>query len=68
MGDSQPKKGGKNMTTSAGRKMRYSDYRVHKVREKHKIKRVLHSCGLAFAEGYAKALAMSGYLASLTNV
>ena len=56
------------MSTSATRKMRYSDYRVHKVREKHKIKRVLHSCGLAFAEGYAKTLAMSGYLASLTNV
>ena len=67
MGDSHPKKGGRNMSTSAARKMHYSDYRVHKVREKHKIAHVLRSCGLAFAEEYAKVRAMSGYLASLTK-
>jgi len=67
MGDAQPKKGGKNLTTSATRKARYADYKVQRLREKHKIKRILQSCGLAFAEQYARTKMMAGYLASLSH-
>jgi len=65
MGDSQPKKGGKNLTTSATRRARYADYKVQRLREKHKIKRVLQSCGMAFVEQYARVRMLSGYLAAL---
>jgi len=65
MGDSQPKKGGRNLTTSPTRRARYAEYKVQHVREKHKIKRILQSCGMAFAEQYARTKMMAGYLAAL---
>ena len=63
----QPKKGGKNMSTSAARKMRYADYRNHNIREKHKIARILKSSGYAAADKYARARALSGFLANLVK-
>lgn len=65
MGDSAPKKGGKNMTTSPTRKARYAEYKNHKTREKHKIQRVLRSSGAVAADVYARARLMAGYLASI---
>ena len=65
MSESSPKKGGKNLTTSAVRKAHYSEYKVNRTREKHKIKRVLKSSGYAAAEAYARPRAMTGYLSSL---
>jgi len=65
MGDSQPKKGGKNLSTSPTRKARYAEYKVHKTREKHKIERVLQSSGAVAADLYARTRLMAGYLATL---
>ncbi len=63
----QPKKGGKNMSTNATRKARYAEYKMHRTREKHKIKHILQSSGFAAAEKYAKPLAMTGFLSGLVK-
>ena len=64
---SRPKKGGKNLTTSPARKMHYAEYKLHKTREKHKIKKILRSCGIAAVTAYAKARELYGYLANITK-
>jgi hypothetical protein len=67
MGDTQMKKGGKNMTTSPTRKARYAEYKAHKTRDKHKIKNVLQSSGFAEAERYAGKKLLLGFLSSMTK-
>jgi hypothetical protein len=62
----QPKKGGRNMTTSATRKARYVEYRNHHTREKHKLARILKS-SYAAAEKYARARTISGILAKIVS-
>lgn len=63
----QPKKGGKNVTTSVTRKARYTEYKTHRTREKHKIQHILKSSGFAAADKYARPIGMSGFLASLKH-
>jgi hypothetical protein len=63
----QPKKGGKNVNTSAARKARYAEYKTHKTREKHKIAHILKSSGHDAADKYARPLGMTGFLAGLVK-
>jgi hypothetical protein len=65
MGDSQPKKGGKNLTISATRKARYAHYASSHTREQHKVKRVLQSSGYKSAQSYAASHGVLGFLAKL---
>jgi hypothetical protein len=51
---SQPKKGGKNLSTSARRKERYSYYKAS-VYAKNKLKKILRSSGVIAAQQWAKA-------------
>jgi hypothetical protein len=62
---SQPKKGGKNMTTSAVRKAHYAEYKAHLTREKHKIRRILRSSGKEAAKAYAQTRMLIGHLSGL---
>ena len=63
MSDTQTRKGGKNLTTSPARKMHYGEYKNSHTRERNKLKRILQSCGKAFAERYAKERGvMAAYL------
>ena len=58
-------KGGKNLTTSPTRKARYTEYRNHNTRVKHKLTRILKSSGLAAAQKYAGSRMMLGVLAKI---
>jgi hypothetical protein len=51
-GQTEQRKGGKNLTTSVHRKERYSFYKAN-VYSKNKLKRILQSCGKAFAKKWA---------------
>jgi hypothetical protein len=49
----QMKRGGKNMSTSANKKERYAFYKSHTY-ALHKLKKIIHSCGASFAQGWAR--------------
>lgn len=51
-GQTEQRKGGKNLTTSEHRKQRYSFYKSN-IYPKNKLKRILQSCGRAFAQKWA---------------
>ena len=67
MPESQARKGGKNLSTSPTRKMRYAEYKSHQTRDKHKIKRILRSSGKDEAKRYAGKHSLLGYLAGIVN-
>jgi hypothetical protein len=60
------KKGGKNMTTSNARKAHYSFYK-NNVYTKHKLMRIIKSCGEKFARKWAYDHSALGVLATLLN-
>jgi hypothetical protein len=51
---SQKAKGGKNLTTSAHRKERYTYYKSQTY-AKNKLKRIIQSCGVTFAQKWARS-------------
>jgi hypothetical protein len=54
MGDTQMKKGGKNLSTSPNKKERYAFYKAHTY-AKNKLKKIIQSCGVAFARTWARS-------------
>jgi hypothetical protein len=60
----QMKKGGKNVTTSAHRKERYAFYKAHTY-PVNKLKRIIQSCGTKFAQKWAQGHSSLGILARL---
>ena len=61
---SQLKKGGKNLSTSAHRKERYAYYRTASY-AKNKLKRIIRSCGVSFAQTWARTHQAEGVLQRL---
>ena len=51
-GQTEQRKGGKNLTTSVHRKERYSFYKAN-IYSKNKLKRIIQSCGVKFAKKWA---------------
>jgi len=60
---SEQRKGGKNLTTSPHRKERYAQYK--QVYAKHKLQRILQSCGVEFAKQWARLHTSESVLARL---
>jgi len=67
MAEQQKKNSGKNQTTSPARKLHYQHYAGNKLREKHKVIRVLKASGMAEAERYAREKAVEGHLRAYVN-
>lgn len=61
MGDTQAKKGGKNLSTSASRKARYANYKTYHIRDKNKLKRIRQSCGVEACLKYAMDHTLTGW-------
>lgn len=63
-GQTQLKRGGKNMTTSANKQERYSFYKSHTY-ALHKLKKIIQSCGAVFAQTWARKHAAELVLSKL---
>jgi hypothetical protein len=61
-GQTEQRKGGKNLSTSIHRKERYSFYKAHTYAN-NKLKRILQSCGETFAQKWARGHTAESVLA-----
>lgn len=60
-------KGSKGARKIGRDKAKCLSYKTHKTREKNKLKRILPSNGLAYAQAYADKHGLSTFLKSLAN-
>jgi hypothetical protein len=63
-GQTEQRKGGKNLSTSERRKQRYVFYKSNQY-SKNKLKRIVRSCGMVFAQKWAMEHSCVGVLARM---